>query len=82
MRMVAPRTGADEVTVGEDQLEYSPLVAAQYVEEEGRQMLLTRWRFSDEDRARVAAGEDLYLGVLTQHPLQPLSVQVGPEGWE
>ena len=82
MHMVAPRTGAAEVTIAENQLEYKPLVAALY-QDEGATVLLTRWRFTDEDRVRIAAGEDLYLGVKTfGHPLQPLIVGVGPEGWE
>ena len=83
MHMVAPRTGAEEVTIAEDQLEYKPLVAARYETPDGVPVLLTRWRFSEEDRAKIAAGEDLYLGVLTfGQPLQPLQVQVGPAGWE
>lgn len=85
MHMVAPRTGAEEVTLAEDQVEYKPLVAAVYRAPEYGDaiMLLTRWRFTDEERARIAAGEDLYLGVLTSgQPLQPLAPQVGPEGWE
>lgn len=81
--MVAPRTGAEEITIAEDQAEYLPLTAAVYQTPDGVRILLTRWRFSEEDRARVAAGEDLYLSVMTfGQPLQPLMVQVGPEGWE
>lgn len=88
MYMVAPRTGADEITLAEEQPEYSPLVAAKYEiqYDAGRPPapgLLTRWRFTEEERARIAAGEDLYLGVLTfGKALQPLMLQVGPEGWE
>jgi hypothetical protein len=83
MHMVSPRTGADEVTIAENQLEYKPLVAAVYQTPEGVQTLLTRWRLDDAERARVAAGEDVYLGVMTfGNPLQPLIMQVGPEGWE
>lgn len=82
MHTVSPRTGAEEVTIAEDQLEYKPLVAARYQTEDGHAMLLTRWRFTDEERAAIAAGEDLYLGVLTfGQPLQPLAPQVGPEGY-
>lgn len=82
MHMVAPRTGAEEITVAEDQLEYKPLVAALYQTPEGTTVLLTRWRFTDEDRAKISAGEDLYLGVMTfGKPLQPLMIGVGPEGW-
>lgn len=85
MRMIAPRTGADEVTIAEDQLEYKPLVAAIYVNEQygpDALTLLTRWTFTPEERAAIAAGEDVYLGVLTfGKPLQPLSMQVGAEGY-
>lgn len=82
MHMVAPRTGAQEITLAEEQLEYKPLVAAVYQTTEGVTTLLTRWRFSDEDRARIAAGEDLFMGTLTfDQPFQPVSMQIGPEGW-
>lgn len=82
MHMVAPRTGAPEVTSAEDQLQYKPLVGALYDTEQGI-TVLTRWRFTDEDRAKIAAGEDLYIGLLTfGGPVQPLSLQVGPDGWE
>lgn len=82
MHMVAPRTGADEITIAENQLEYKPLVACGYLTAAGV-TLLTRWRLNEEDRARVAAGEDVYLAVVTGgKPLQPLHIQVGPAGWE
>lgn len=84
MRMVAPRTGAHEITLAEDQREYRPLVAAVYRRPDmgNAIQLLTRWTFTAEERAAIAAGEDLYLGILTfGQPLQPLSPQVGPEGY-
>jgi hypothetical protein len=81
MRMVAPRTGAPEVTIAEEQTDYSPLVAAVY-EQDGQRILLTRWRLDDEERARIAAGEDLYLSVMTfNNPLQPVSLRVGAPEW-
>jgi hypothetical protein len=83
MHMVAPRTGADEITIAEDQLEYKPLVVAVYQTPQGVPVLLTRWRLTEEERQLVAAGEDLYLSVLTfGQPLQPIGLQVGPEGWQ
>lgn len=83
MRAVAPRTGAPEVTIAENQPEYSPLVGACYVDADGHEYMLTRWRFTAEERARIAAGEDLYLAELTfGRPFTPLMIQVGPEGWE
>lgn len=84
MYMVAPRTGAKEVTLAEDQLEYKPLVAAVYrhPEHDGI-ILLTRWRLTDEDKERILKGEDIYLSVMTfGQPLQPIAIQVGPDGWE
>lgn len=98
MRMIAPRTGAHEITLAEEQLEYSPLVAAVYSHPDfgGAPYLLTRWQPSDEDLARllgvdveaihqvarVRDREDVYLAILTGGaPLQPLSMQVGPDGY-
>lgn len=81
MRMVAPRTGAPEVTIAEDQVEYLPVTAAVY-EIDGVRTLLTRWRMDDAERERLAAGEDIYLAVMTfGNPLQPISLQVGPDGY-
>ncbi|HLT92108.1 MAG TPA: hypothetical protein VKZ85_14335 [Woeseiaceae bacterium] len=84
MRMIAPRTGAHEITLAEDQLEYSPLVVALYYDHEQKSaLLLSRWTFTPEERAAIAAGEDLYLGVLTHgQPFQPISLAVGPEAFE
>ena len=78
MRMIAPRVpGLDEVTIAEQQGDYKTLTAA--VIPGG---VLTRWRPSPEELARLNAGEDLFLAVLTfGQPLQPLSLQVGAEGW-
>lgn len=84
MRMIAPRTGAHEITLAEEQPEYMPLTAAVYHHAEMQSpVLLTRWTFTPEERRRIAKGEDVYIGVLTfGKPLQPLLVQCGPEGWE
>ncbi len=81
MRAVSPRTGAGEITLAEEQLEYSPLVAAVYSHPDfgGAPYLLTRWQFSDEDLAqllgvevdvirhlpRTRDREDMYLAILT-----------------
>lgn len=81
--MVAPRTGAPELTLAEEQEEYLPLTVACYETDRGSPALLSRWRLSDEDRERIAAGEDVYLLVVTGGaPMQPVAVQVGPEGYE
>lgn len=82
MYMVAPRTGAPEITVAENQLEYRPLVAGVYQDPAGSVMLLTRWRLDLAARHAVARGADVYLMQVTfGQPMQPVQIQVGPSGW-
>ncbi len=82
MRMIAPDTGAPEITVAEEQEEYMTLTAAVYEFADGAQGLLTRWRPTDEELRKLIAGEDLYLLQLTfGKPMQPIKLQVGPEGY-
>ena len=41
--------------------------------------VITRWTPTDDERRRIAAGEDLFLCVLTfNYPLQPQLLSVGP----
>ena len=79
MRPIAPRTGAPEVTVAEDQLEFQPLTVAMYDYQDGR-CLLMRWRLDEAERERVAAGEDLYL-MIKGKGIPPVKLQVGAEGF-
>lgn len=80
MRCVAPRTGAPEITVAENQEEYLTVTVAVH-ETEGGRSLLTRWRLTDEERQLIAAGEDLYIAQLNfGGPMTPLQAQVGA-GW-
>jgi len=82
VRPVSPDTGAPEVTLAEEQLEYAALVAAVYTWPDGDTFVLTRWRFSDEERERIANGEDLYLNTITHgKPFQPVRLTVGTEDW-
>lgn len=79
MRPIAPRTGAHEVTVAEEQEEYMPITVARYQFSDGVRGTLTRWTFTDAERRAVAAGEDIYVMQLDGGgPMTPLSVQVGP----
>lgn len=86
MRPVAPRTGAYEIMVAENQEEYQPLCIALYTRPgspgDEPEILLTRWTMTPEERQRIANGEDLYISQMTfGKPLNPMQVQVGPEGW-
>lgn len=83
MRAIAPRTGAPEQTVAEEQLEYKPITVCLYQQPDESIVVLTRWTFSPEERKRVAEGEDIYVALLTDGDgMNPINVQVGPEGWE
>lgn len=79
MRAIAPRIeGCREVTLAEHQLEYAPITVALIQYESGGDGVMTRWRLDDAERARIAAGEDIYLGLLTfGKPMQPISMCVG-----
>lgn len=82
MDAVSPQTGAPEIVLAENQPEYQNLPVAVY-DAEGGPVLVSRWKFTEEERARIAAGEDLTLAVWTHgHLFQPVLLQVGQEGWK
>lgn len=43
--------------------------------------LITRWTPSDEERARIAAGEDIFVTLLAAQTINPFYVTVGPIDW-
>jgi hypothetical protein len=66
----------DIVVIAKEQPPYRPLPVARLAGKKGR--VVSRWNLTGEERARIAAGEDLYLEVLTFGlPLQPLLPTVG-----
>ena len=78
---VMPGSESIEVIYGESQPEYIP-VPGVYLDTPAAPVL-TRWRFSDEERAQIVAGADLVLTVLrfrrkdgTPRPLSPVHLQV------
>jgi hypothetical protein len=91
---VAPTTGAEEMVLGVNQTQYNEVVVAKYVSLEhddqgnplpGRAIptLLYRFRPSEKQRRQIAAGEDLFLSVMTfGRPALPLRLQVGPGGFQ
>lgn len=79
MRAIAPRTGALEITIAEEQEEYMPITAALYEFDNGARGLLTRWTFTPEERLAIANGEDVYiLEVVFNQKMTPLVVRCGP----
>jgi hypothetical protein len=43
--------------------------------------VITRWTPTDAERMAVAAGEDIYVTLLSSGPINPLFVTVGPVNW-
>lgn len=79
MRAIAPRTGAIETTIAEEQPEYMPITVALYQYADGSCGIVTRWQPSAEERAAILAGEDIYVNQIHfgKH-MTPLMVRVGP----
>lgn len=64
------------VVFAKDQPEYAPLPAVVYPDG----TVLTEWRLTDEERTRIARGENLRLWIWTGHrPLQPVQLEVTSE---
>lgn len=88
MRMIRPQVVAPQVTIAEEQEEFLPITAAlvrnpTYAAPHlsGCNTVLLAFRPSDEERARLAAGDDLYISLLTflQHPMPGIVVTAGKE---
>lgn len=68
--------GRKPVTYAEFQPQYRPLPAIRNTDREDLPVT-SRWTFTPEERAAIAAGADLYLTMLTFcTPLQPVLLQV------
>lgn len=81
MRSVAPRVGMPEVTLATDQHEYAELTVARVEYGNGAQSVMSRWKFTDEEKAAIMRGEDLYLELFTSGPPQPVSLHIGAPEW-
>jgi len=83
MRPIAPRTGAQEITIAEHQHEYLPVTVAIYRHSNGTRSLLTRWTLTPEEREQVAKGEDIYISQLgaAGSMMTPMTAQVSAGWW-
>jgi dihydrofolate reductase len=43
--------------------------------------VITRWALSDEERAAIVRGEDIYVTLLSAGAINPFFVTVGPVNW-
>lgn len=69
--------GWEDVTYAKDQPQYNPLPAARSTDAKRR--VVSRWTISKAARARIAAGEDVFLEMVTYGALlQPVRLSVGP----
>lgn len=81
-RPIAPRVGLPEVMLAEEQPEYLTVCVAMVTYTDGTQGIMTRWKLSDEEKAKIAAGEDIYLSLLTfGQPMQPITLEIGRPEW-
>lgn len=72
---VMPGSQFIEVVIGKDQPQYLPLPAV-YLDTPSRPMI-TRWRFTAEERSAILTGADLVMTQLTfGHLFQPVHLQV------
>ena len=81
-RAVAPRVGCPEVMLAEEQEKYLTCCVAMVTYSDGSVGTMTRWRLDDEERARLAAGADLYLALMCfGRPMPPIQLIVGRPDW-
>lgn len=65
-----------EVVYAKDQPEYLPLRAL--VSDGLKRRVISRWTLTEEERKAVAAGDDIFLMLLTHgYPLQPIQIALG-----
>lgn len=74
-RLVPP--GSKAFVIAEHQAEYRDLPSVRTPDGQ----VITRWRFTDEERRRVLAGEDLFITILSHGAINPLFATVGPVDW-
>lgn len=43
--------------------------------------VITRWSLSDDERARVLRGEDVFVTLISAGAINPLFVTIGPVDW-
>lgn len=81
MLSIRPNTGAPEELLRADETDPGMTVALyRDAERPDLNIIVTRWQPSAADRARVAAGEDIYVIQLSDNAtVQPVRAFVGPD---
>lgn len=85
MEIVDPRVnptlvprGSRAVVIAEKQEEYRDLPSIRTPNGQ----VITRWSLSDEERAAIIRGEDIYVTILSSGAINPLFVTVGQVDWK
>ncbi len=74
--------GSKAVVIAEKQDEYIDLPSVcTPAHENSPPYVITRWELTNEERAALIRGEDLYITLLSNGPINPLFVTVGPVDW-
>jgi hypothetical protein len=79
--------GSRAVVIAEKQDEYLdlPSVRTPAIMEDGVRKVppyvITRWEPTDEERAALIRGEDVYVTLISSGSINPLFVTVGPTDW-
>jgi len=69
--------GSRAVVIAEHQDEYQDLPSVRTPDGQ----VITRWTPSDEERAAIVRGEDIYVTLLAAGAINPFFVTVGPVDW-
>jgi hypothetical protein len=69
--------GSKAVVIAEHQAEYQDLPSIRTPDGQ----VITRWSLTDAERTAIAAGEDIYITLLSHGPINPLFATVGPVNW-
>lgn len=84
MEIVDPRVnpalvpdGSRAIVIAEHQAEYRDLPSIRTPDGQ----VITRWTLTDEERAAILRGEDIYVTLISQGSINPFFVTVGPVNW-
>ncbi len=69
--------GSRAVVIAEHQAEYRDLPSVRTPDGQ----IITRWTLSDEERAAIVRGEDVFVTILSHGAINPLFVTIGPVNW-
>jgi hypothetical protein len=69
--------GSRAVVIAEHQEEYRDLPSIRTPDGQ----VITRWTLTDAERAAVLRGEDIFVTLLSDGPINPMFVTVGPVNW-